>query len=60
MNLPDCAGCGKPVDAINAAYVITEFVALGEIAVQHALCSPACLIDYADAVELALHGGATQ
>ena len=56
----DCTSCGKPVDAITAAYVLTEFLALGQVSMQHVFCSPACLVDFADTVELALEGGATQ
>jgi len=41
-----CAGCGTPVDATTAMFVITHFGALGEPpAGGYSVCSAACLID---------------
>lgn len=50
---PTCASCAEPVDAVTAAYVVTELGPLGAPPVGvWSLCSPECLRDLGDQATL--------
>lgn len=54
-----CDVCGTEIDAVTTMFIVTEFIELGAISLRHALCSPSCLGEFADRIELAVEGGAS-